>query len=329
MFGSSSGTTAADAGHPLRCDDAGHCSCINIASIGHEGVWGPNCTMGNTTAFFDWLNTQSTAKVDVYDTAQPALTTEFLAQYDVLILQWMVTVGMQNNDGAAWVFSPSDLSALQTWVNNGGGLVVLSGYQCPGNGCMIYDTIAANQVLQAVTNGDIQFNNDDVLDPAVLSPQPDGYCWGDSLPLGDPLPEGGSPTVGTWNPMTAIGKNVYDVGAYVARSIKVSSSNIVVDAQDSTNNYVAHEAIGKGNVVAYGDEWVTYTGEWSSTSPDGGASACQDVAMGCGTTQGQYNNCCPRLPQEIFQIPQFWYNSIKYAASSVQCFTIRSPGIVY
>ena len=73
---------------------------------------------------------------------------------------------------------------------------------------------------------------------------------------------------------------MFDVGAYVARSIKVSSSNVVVDAQDSTNNYVAHEAIGMGNVVAYGDEWVTYTGEWSSTSPDGGASACQDVRDG-------------------------------------------------
>ena len=74
--------------------------------------------------------------------AQPALTTGVSrAQYDVLILQWMVTIGMQNNDGVAWVFSPADLSALQTWVNNGGGLVVLSGYQCPGNGCTIYDTI--------------------------------------------------------------------------------------------------------------------------------------------------------------------------------------------
>jgi hypothetical protein len=28
---------------------------------------------------------------------------------------------------------------------------------------------------------------------------------------------------------------------------------------------------------------------------------------------------------EIFQIPQFWYNSIKYASSSVQCFTIMQP----
>ena len=316
---------AGDGGHLTRCDDAGHCSCVNIASIGHEGVWGPNCIMGDTTAFFDWLNTQSTAKVDVYDQAKPTITADFLARYDVLILQWMVTVGMQNNDGAAWTFAASELSAFQNWVNGGGGLILLSGYQCPANGCTIVDTIAPNQILQAAASGDMLFNNDDVLDPSMLQPQPDGYCWGDSLPLGDPLPEGGSPTVGTWNQSTPIGAHVHDVGAYIARSIKVSSSNVVVDANDGTHTFVAHEQIGKGHVVVYGDEWATYTGEWFSVSPDGGTNACQDVAMNCGTPQGQYNACCARLPQQIFQIPQFWYNAIKYAASSVQCFTITPP----
>lgn len=316
---------AGDGGHLTRCDDAGNCSCITMASVGHEGVWGPNCIMGDTTAFFNWLNTQSTAKVDVYDQAKPTITMDFLAKYDVLILQWLVTIGKQSGDGVAWTFTADELNAFQTWVNNGGGLIVLAGYQCPNNGCMIYDTIAPNQVLQAVTGGDLQFNNDDVLDPANLQPQPDGYCWGDSLPLGDPLPEGGSPTVGTWDQSTAIGAHVHDVGAYVARSIKIGSSNVVVDAKDSTHTYVAHEAVGKGHVVVYGDEWATYTGEWFGATPDGGSNSCQDVGSNCATPQGQYNNCCTRLPQVIFQIPQFWYNTIKYAASSVQCFTITPP----
>jgi hypothetical protein len=274
---------AGDAGHLTRCDDGGHCSCINVASVGHEGVWGPNCVMGDTAAFFDWLNTQSTAKVDVCDQAKPTITADFVAKYDVLILQWMVTIGMQNNDGAAWTFTAAELSAFQTWVNNGGGLIVLAGYQCPANGCMIYDTIAPNQVLQAVTGGDMLFNNDDVLDPAMLQPQPDGYCWGNSLPLWDPLPEGGSPTVGTWNQSTAIGAHVHDIGAYVARSIKVGSPNVTVDANDSTHAFAAHESIGKGHVVVYGDEWATYTGEWYNVAPDGGTNRCQDVGMNCST----------------------------------------------
>src|SRR5258708_2613002 len=47
-----------DAGHPGRCDDAGNCTCVTIASIGHEGVWGP-CSTDSTTALQTWLNTQS------------------------------------------------------------------------------------------------------------------------------------------------------------------------------------------------------------------------------------------------------------------------------
>jgi hypothetical protein len=225
------------------------------------------------------------------------------------------------------------MSALTAWVQGGGGLVVLSGYNCENNGCTIKDTVTPNQILQAVTSGDIQFNNDAVLDPfgqappdpSNQNPQPDGYCWGNSLPLGDPLPEGGSPTVGTWVQTSPVGRNVYDVGAAVARSIKVNSTNVVVDAHDSTHTFAAHEQIGKGHVVVYGDEWITYTGEWYAGTFDGGANACQNVAMACGTMAGQWNACCTRLPQFIFPIPQFWYNSIKYAASSVQCFTITAP----
>src|ERR1041385_7506725 len=65
--------TAGDGGHVKHCDDAGNCSCVTIASIGHEGVWGP-CSSDNTIAFQNWLNTQSTARVDNYDTTKPALT---------------------------------------------------------------------------------------------------------------------------------------------------------------------------------------------------------------------------------------------------------------
>ena len=40
-FATSSGGSTMDAGgHGTRCDDAGNCSCIAVASIGHEGVWG-------------------------------------------------------------------------------------------------------------------------------------------------------------------------------------------------------------------------------------------------------------------------------------------------
>src|SRR5215831_6548305 len=69
-----------------RCDQAGRCTCFNIASIGRPGHTGFQNGMDSTTAFTDWLNTQSSAEVDMY-TARPTLDAGFLDKYDVLILQ--------------------------------------------------------------------------------------------------------------------------------------------------------------------------------------------------------------------------------------------------
>ena len=52
-------------------------------------------------------------------------------------------------------------------------------------------------------------------------------------------------------------------------------------------------------------------------------AACFDLSFSQPT-----NPCYGLLPPQIFQIPQFWFNSITYAASSVACFTITDPTIV-
>jgi hypothetical protein len=306
------GPTVGDSGHPTRCDDAGNCTCVAIASIGHEGVWGP-CSTDSTTALQNWLNTQSTAKVDNYDTVKPTLTPAFLAQYDVLLLQWMVADGVKDDDGAAWVFSADEISALKAWVNNGGGLIALNGYQCHGQGCPIVDVTATNQLLSFT---DIQFNSDDVLDPANTSCQ-DCYCWGGALPLGGPTADGGAPSVGAWDQTSPLGAHVSDVGAYVERSIQ--STAATVDCTDGTHQYAVHEQVGKGHIFAYGDEWVTYSGEWLGTAE------CLTPTM----FTNPYDPCYQKSAAQVFQIPQFWFNAIKYAASSVQCaFTITNPGII-
>jgi hypothetical protein len=308
LLDAGAGTGAGDGGHVQTCVDAGDCTCITVASIGHEGVWGP-CSSDTTTAFQTWLNTQSTAKVDNYDTTKPTLTPAFLAKYDVIILQWMVANGQQYDDGAPWQFSAAEVSALEDWVKAGGGIISLSGYQCNGQGCTIYDTTATNQLLSFT---DIQYNADDVLDPSQTSCQ-DCYCWGGSLPLGGPVAGTG---IGTWDQSSPIGAHVTDVGAYSGRSIKSTTAS--VDCTDGTHDYSVHEQIGQGHVVAFTDEWITYSGEWLGT-----ASCLQP-----GMFTDPNNPCYQRSAAQVFQIPQFWYNAIKYAASSVTCFTISSPGII-
>jgi len=290
----------------MRCSADGSCTCIAIASIGHEGVWGP-CSSDTTTAFQNWLNTQSTAQVDTYDTTKPTLTADFLSQYDVIILQWMVEDGMQGNDGPPWQFAQSEVDALANWVDAGGGIVALNGYQCTDPSC-IEDIYATNQLLSFT---DIQFEKDILLTNGNL---PLAYCWGGADVLGGPPPDGG---VGTWNQTTPVGEHVTAVGALDMRSI--SSTTATVDCTDGTNNYAVHEQIGKGYVVAYGDEWITYSGEWTGTG------ACLGDG---GMYTNPYDPCYQESAAQVFQIPQLWYNMIKYASSSVGCFTINNPAII-
>jgi hypothetical protein len=293
---------------PERCDEAGNCSCITIASIGHEGVWGP-CSSDTTTAFQDWLNTQSTAKVDTYDQTKPTLTKDFLAKYDVIILQWMVANGMQGNDGAPWQFSSDEVSALKDWVNAGGGIVALNGYQGMAAGD-VHDIFATNQLLSFT---DIQFNQVVELGQAPGN----AYCFGGSEPLGGPVDDGGVVSVGSWDQTTPIGTHVNSLGVLDARSITATTA--ITDVSVGTSKYAVHEQIGMGHVVAYGDEWITYSGEWNGTGK----------CLGDGGIYGNpYDPCYQLSPAQVFQIPQFWYNAIKYAASSVTCFNITSPGIV-
>jgi hypothetical protein len=319
----------AEAGHMTVCrGDSGEagCTCINIASIGHEGVWGP-CSSDTTTAFQAWLNTQSTAHVDTYDQTKPLITPEFLSQYDVIILQWMVDPQnamqtqtgcpapcLKNNEGSPWSFSAAEISALQTWVENGGGIIALDGFQGTSPSAVV-DITSTNQLLSFT---DMQFNKDVNLSNGNLTNE---YCWGGADVYGGPIASspGTTPTYGTWSQAAgSIGLHVSDIGALDTRSIDVkSTSNVVVDEQwtDTSGTHVAaaHETIGKGHVFFYGDEWLTYTGEWT------GAASCQ-------TNPTMYtdpnNPCYGNSAAEVFQIPQFWYNAIKYAASSVTCFTI-------
>lgn len=278
-------------GRTQACTDAG-CTCIRIASIGHEGVWGACGQGGDTTsALVNWLNSQSTAAVDTYDTSKPTLTADFLAKYDVILFQWLRDVSDAGNDGALWQFSPEEVSALASWVNGGGGLITLSGYDGDGAEVTPLNTLLSFTALS--------YN----MDATSGSDWTGGSCWG-----------GASGLTG-WNNATPIGAHITEVGVAFGRLISVAMEaglSVTVDCPcggGNPNQCAVHQELGKGHVFSFTDEWVTYTSQWAGTSP------C--ISSTCTTT-----------PATAFQVPQFWYNAIRYAASSVQCFTIQDPMIV-
>jgi hypothetical protein len=235
---------------PQRCDDAGRCTCFNIASIGLPGHTGFQNGMDSTTAFTDYLNAQSSANVDMF-TTRPTLDATFLAQYDVLIIQWLVD-GVSGEDGTGyWTFSADEIQALDTWVKAGGGLITLSGYDAQAQ-----EVTPLNQIVQGVT--DMSYGTTDVLGNVSSS----NYCLGESDPLGG------------WVQSTPLGKYISEVGAFHGRPI-TAGAKAVVDCTDGSNVYAAHEDVGQGHVFAYADEWVTYTSQWFGIDAGGN---CADAS---------------------------------------------------
>jgi hypothetical protein len=305
-------TSSADGGRAKRCDDAGHCSCFNIASLGYGGATGAN--FGNTTGgsdntaqFISYLNSQSSTTVaqvgcgtDVGCTqpAKPTIDANFLSQYDVLIIQWLTNaetqvvmngkpVGYQGN--GYWSLSQDELNALKTWVQGGGGIITLSGYDYQSD-----EINPVNQILGALT--DIQYTTTDTFGMTETGNQ--YFCLGDSNIVSG---WAGAPDV--------LGENISEVGAFHGRAI-MAGSNAVVDCRDS--NYgvcAAHEDVGMGHVYVYTDEWVTYTSQWAPTT---------QPANYCNTDGSTANGGFPAV-QFAYQVPQFWYNAISYASEATMC----------
>jgi hypothetical protein len=246
--GGADGSLDAKAGRPQRCDDSGKCTCFNIASIGVPGDTGFQGT-DNTSAFTTYLNSESSAQVDMYE-MKPTLNAAFLDQYDVLIIQWLVTGETGGTGSGYWTFDPDELTALKTWVQAGGGIITLSGYDASSQ-----EVTPLNQLVQAVT--DMSYGTADVLGTVSTS----NYCLGESDPLSG------------WVQTTPIGKHINEVGAFHGRPITPGTAT--VDCTDGTYVYAAHEDVGMGHVFAYTDEWVTYTSQWFGI--DAGAS-CTDAS---------------------------------------------------
>jgi hypothetical protein len=315
LGGASGGSAAGDARAP-RCNAAGMCQCFNVAMIGHGGVTGAQAGSGgvdNTDVFTAFLNANSSALVDQFTTrASFTLNSDFLGKYDVIIVQWLADGRTAASTGGFdgqnyWTFSSDELSAVKTWVQNGGGMIFLSGYDANAAG----ETGATNPLLGAVS--DMSYNTDDVL--GAVETGNGALCLGDSEPLAG------------WSTNTAgsLGGGITYVGAFHGHSIK-TGPNAQIDNQDPATDavYAAHENVGNGGVYAYCDEWVTYSSQWSpSVEPatyclqDAGLPPPSDptskLASACTGAQS-----CPAV-QAAYQTAQFWANALGYGSRATMC----------
>ncbi len=277
-----------------ECDDEGNCFCLKLAVIGTSDS---TANENDVAAFRDWLNTKSSCQVSMFE-ERTTLTPEFLAEYDLVLLQLLGDTAY----GPFWTYSSSEIDALREWVEAGGGLISLTGY----NGNASAEEVAAvNGLIQPVTG--ISYNNDRYL--ADTGACNTCWCWGNSVPIYG------------WDPAHEISKDISQVGALWGYSINAPDDATIVATEAGKNAAVARE-IGQGRVFVFADEWVIFTNQWrdGDTTPGNSAdenNVCYDME------KQQFNNA-----ENYFQIPQFWYNVIKWVAPPNDCFIIHDPVIV-
>lgn len=263
--------------------------CIRIGMFGRRPSYGATPGTDGTDALQSWLDAHVKAgtTVDVV-TTDTELTLDFLGRYDVILLQALE----EREGGPYWSFSPNELAAFESWVRGGGGVIALTGY-----GSQPAEVTPTNQLL-AFTG--MAFDQDDVFGTC-----PDNccYCAGSSIPV-----------LG-WHAEHPIAANISAVGAFHGRTISPGDADLV--ASEGTAVYGAAKQLDRGRVFLFFDEWVTYSSQWSGVPGAGGFTpdaSCSDPN----------NTCYGRTAAAAYQVPQFWYNALKWAASDAGCFDFTS-----
>ncbi|MFL5307836.1 MAG: hypothetical protein ACJ8F1_21635 [Polyangia bacterium] len=288
--GTRSSVVLSDGGQLVGCDGGDACMCppFKLAVIGKPGKWGANPNGDPDTALQDWLNSSSagTAQADNF-TTRPTLTADFLAQYSVIIL---ASLADDSNTGPWWKFSADEIAAFHTWLDNGGGVITLAGYSGdPG------ETTPLNQLIGF---SGVTYSTDGT--------------WG-TCADNQTCSCTHSNTLSEWNrtdPVVAnLATGVTFVGYQNGRSIIAPSDGHVAATVGGTSNALVGKLVGKGRVLAFGDEWITYTSQWT----------------GAGNPSASDPNCAGYLPQDKYQMAQFWYNMIHWVQPAANCFMIVGP----
>lgn len=207
-----------------------------------------------------------------------------------------------------WSFTPAEQAALQTWVQNGGGIISLTGYVSTDPN----EIVPENQLLGF---SGLTYVYDDII--TSDNPSGYGYCVGEAYPI-------------TFNnPASPIySSTLQQVGAFYGFPISIgtSASNGAVAASgDATGNpalpgtfnygvsITGGPNVGNGRIFMWMDEWVTYTSQWAE-----GSSTCVNA--------GSAANCAGHWGSDVFQVGQFWYNVLSWV-SNQSCFKLVATGI--
>ena len=210
--------------------DAGHdgiCDCLNIATIGHIGPWSNG---GNV--FAAWLDSRS--PLGAVALADEQLTAETLKRFQVIVVLHAGTNEASNDGGvtapAHHAFSDQEVSAFQSWVRSGGGVMTTIGYTGDG----LIELANVNKLLASVGMGYSTTKMDLTGDIQQWAAHAVSDGISNIFTQNGGQPDDSNGTSIAWN---NDGKVALQVGQ--------------ADA---------------GRVAVWGDEWITYDSEWADVS---------------------------------------------------------------
>ena len=223
---------------------------------------------------------------------KPAITADFLAQFDVIILEDPRAV----KDGPKWAYTADEIAAVEAWVRGGPhGIIALTGYSADAGEIDPTNQLLAFSGLQYTTTDTLGTNPDTTC----------GYCLGNSVPEKE------------WNAAHLISKNITAVGAFHGRAITVNNPAAETVTTTGTTILGASVQVDQGRVFMFHDEWVTYTSQWDGTG----------LTDDCRTLDA--NHTCKNVhPSLTYQTSTFWYNALRWVSGEPQCFDINDETII-
>ncbi len=118
------------------------------------------------------------------------------------------------------------------------------------------------------------------------------------------------------------------MGAFIGWAVKgpPDATILTKDPVTGGNMAVALEYKNKGRIVAFGDEWITFSNEWAQTGTP--SRPQMDEYNPCwvpasGNAAGFFHSV-----QTLYQTKQFWYNAINWVAPPNQCFVLIDDDVV-
>lgn len=295
--GGDTGGSASSGSTQVSCDDAGNCGpCLAILSLGQPGAYGSaSGDNGNTNEFQTYMNTNTNGKMTMMTTFT-SLTDALLGQYNIIILQALEDRTPSSQSNSVWTFQQSDIDALEKWVKAGGAIIAMSGY-----GLNSDEVKPTNQLLSF---SGISYGTGDTF---TTCPDNLCQCCNGSIPF--------SSWQSSYTDNPAITHDLKEVGIYSGRPLSCTGSDCQVWATDPSTGGAdvgVAQVVGQGRILAWGDEWVTYTSQWGLTATP------YDNAT-------NYPQCVGRTAQSVYNVPQFWNNVFKWVAPTATCFTITQP----